>query len=57
MITSKVGGYKMYITIMYGITGEYITEYDTQAAAEAAAENIRGLGYDCKVKKITVAAV
>ena len=40
-------------TIMHGITGDYYCEYKSAKKAEAAAKNIRGLGYDCDVVKVT----
>lgn len=40
-----------YIVVMYGTTGEYRTEYSSEAKAEKAADNIRGLGYEAEVIK------
>ena len=40
-----------YIVVMYGTTGEYRTEYNSEAKAENAADNIRGLGYEAEVIK------
>jgi hypothetical protein len=40
-----------YIVVMYGTTGEYRTEYTSEAKAEKAADNIRGLGYEAEVIK------
>ena len=45
-----------YIVVMYGTTGEYRTEYNSEAKAENAAANIRGLGYEAKVIKNEKAA-
>ncbi len=42
-----------YIVVMYGTTGEYRTEYSSEAKAEKAADNIRCLGYEAEVIKQT----
>jgi hypothetical protein len=47
----KGGRTMKYIVVMYGTTGEYRTEYTSEAKAEKAADNIRGLGYDAEVIK------
>ena len=38
-----------YYTIMHGITGDYKTEYASEEKANAAAKNIRGLGWEVEV--------
>lgn len=42
-----------YFTVMHGITGDYKAEYKSERKANAAAKNIRGLGYACDVIKIS----
>lgn len=42
-----------YYTIMHGTTGDYKVEYKSEKKANAAAKNIRGLGYACDVIKET----
>lgn len=39
-----------YVTVMQGTTGEYRTEYDSLKEAQAKAQSIRNLGYDCTVE-------
>lgn len=41
-----------YATVMQGITGEYRTEYATREEAEAKAQSIRNLGWECTVEEI-----
>lgn len=48
------GGNKMkYYTVMHGITGDYKQEYKSAKKANAAAKNIRGLGFEVDVIKVS----
>lgn len=39
-----------YVTIMQGTTGEFRTEYDSLEEAQAKAQSIRNLGWECTVE-------